>query len=266
MHTASTLPRTSRHLRCVAVFAFLLLLAIQAAYAGSDAPVPPRKISTRPFAHFAVGVTVGTLGPGVEVVTTMSRRTNLRLDGHFLNYSHTFSQDGISYNARVRLRDYRASYDYYPFAGGFRVSAGVEAYNQFNGNAAVTIPVGQSITFNDVDYYSSAADPLHGSASVAYPNKVAPTLTLGWGNAIPRSGRRWGFPFEIGAAFTGAPSFNLAMAGSACTSPNDPLSCAPVNSDVNFQTDLAAERKKIVNDIKPFRVYPILSMGVTYRF
>jgi hypothetical protein len=116
-----------------------------------------------------------------------------------------------------------------------------------------------------VDYYSSASDPLHGSASVGYPRKYAPTLTIGFGNAIPRSGRHWAFPIEIGAAFTGTPAFNLAMAGSACATA-DPASCMPVGSDLDFQTHLAAQRQKIVNDIAPFRFYPILSTGFTYRF
>jgi hypothetical protein len=272
MHTVSNFSRNPHIFRLTSVLSFVLLLALQAAYAGSDTPVPPNtksshssELSTRPFAHFAVGVTAGTLGPGLELVTTMSRRSNLRVDGHFFNYSQTFSQDGISYNANLRLRDYRASYDFFPFAGAFRLSAGFEAYNQFNVNAVATVPAGQTVTLNEVDYYSSASDPLHGSASAAYPNKYAPTLTMGFGNAIPRSGRHWAFPIEIGAAFTGTPSFNLAMAGSACATPN-PATCMPVSSDPSFQADLAAQRKKIVNDIAPLRVYPILSMGATYRF
>jgi hypothetical protein len=272
MHFASPSRRNLRIFRCTAVLSFVLVLALQAVYAANEAPVAPNtkskhssEISTRPFAHFALGVSAGTLGPGLELVTTLSRRSNLRVDGYFFNYSQTFSQDGISYNANLRLRDYRASYDFFPFSGAFRISAGVEAYNQFNVNASATVPAGQTVTLNDVDYYSSASDPLHGSASVAYPNKYAPTVTIGFGNAIPRSGRHWAFPIEIGAAFTGTPAFNLAMAGSACAT-SDPASCMSVSSYSDFQTHLAAQRLKIVNDIAPFRVYPILSTGFTYRF
>ena len=272
MHRASPSPRNLRILRYTAVLSFMLVLALQAVYAANETPVAPNtksthsaEISTRPFAHFALGVSAGTLGPGVELVTTLSRRSNLRVDGQFFNYAQNFSQNGISYNANLRLRDYRASYDYFPFAGAFRISAGVEAYNQFNVNASANVPAGQTVTLNDVDYYSSASDPLHGSASVAYPNKYAPTVTVGFGNAIPRSGRHWAFPVEIGAAFTGTPAFNLAMSGSACAT-SDPATCAPVSADPTFQSNLAAQRQKIVKDIAPFRFYPILSTGFTYRF
>jgi hypothetical protein len=221
--------------------------------------------SVGPFSTVAVGVTAGTLGAGVELVTPISRRTNLRVDGHFFNYSQTLEQDGISYSGNLRLRDFRASYDLYPFKGGFRLSGGVAVYNQFNVAANAAVPANKTLTLNDVDYYSSAADPLHGNASIAYGRKVAPTLTFGWGNAIPRSGRHLAFPVELGMAFTGTPKFDLDMFGSAC-SVSSTAGCAVVSSYPDFQTNLAAQRRKINNDLQPLRFYPILSLGVTYRF
>jgi hypothetical protein len=252
-----------------------MFLALQAGYSEESAIAPElaaakisppsANLSTRPFSHIAVGVTAGSFGIGAELATPLSRRTNLRIDGDFMNYSRTLSQDGISYNGNLRLRNARISYDVYPFGGGFRLSAGAAVYNQFNAKALANVPSSQTITFNDVDYYSSATDPLHGNASIAYSNKVAPTFTFGWGNAIPRSGRHLAFPVEIGAAFTGTPAFNLAMAGSACASPN-PETCQSVNSYPDFQSNLNVERNKINNDLAPLRFYPILNLGVTYRF
>jgi len=265
--------RPSRFSAVVITF-FVLFIALQAAYSEEVAPpVEPAKvttapggarISTRPFSHIALGVTAGSLGVGVEAATPLSRRTNLRVDGHFFNYSQTLTQDGVSYNGNLRLRDARASYDFYPFGGGFRLSGGVALYNQFNVKALASVPAGQTITFNNVDYYSSAADPLKGTATIGYANQVAPTFTFGWGNAIPRSGRRLAFPVEIGAAYTGTPAFNLAMTGSAC-SPT-PATCGVVTTFDGFQSNLNIERNKITNDIRPLRFYPIINAGVTYRF
>jgi len=249
-----------------------MLLALQTVSAQNIVPAPVStrsaqgsEISTGPFSHVAMGVTAGSLGAGVEMVTTISRRTNLRLDGDFFNYSQNLTQDGVGYNANLRLRDYRASYDFFPFHGAFRISGGFAAYNQFNVSAVASVPAGNTITLNSVDYYSSATDPLHGSATIAYPNKYAPTATIGWGNAIPRSGRHLAFPVEIGAAFTGTPTFTLNMAGSACAT-TDPSTCQTVTTYSDFQTHLTAERNKVNNDIAPLRVYPIINFGVTYRF
>lgn len=256
--------------QCCALFC-LLLLAASGALAQSPQPASVHghgsedAISTRPFSHFAIGVNGGTMGVGVEVATVLSRRTNLRVDGDFFNYSTTLEQDGVTYTPQFKLRNARAMLDVYPFHGGFRISVGGAAYNQFDVNATASVPGGHTVTLNDVDYYSSASDPLHGSASLTYPHKYAGVATIGWGNAIPRSGRHFAFPVEIGAAFTGTPTFALSMAGSACAT-TDPLTCLPVTSYPDFQTHLTAEQQKIQKDINPFRVYPILQVGVTYRF
>jgi hypothetical protein len=276
MDCIATLPGKSRCRRFLGLALFLSCLAVPFGFsAGSITPdttaaEPPQNKSllfTRPFSHVAIGVNFGTLGAGIEAVTPLSRKTNLRVDSSFFDYSLGLAQSGIQYNGSLNLRDTRASYDFFPWGKGFRISGGVAFYNKFNVGANATVPAGNKVTLNDVDYYSSPSDPLHGNASIAYGRKVAPTLTMGWGNAIPRSGRHLAFPFEIGAAFTGTPAFNLNFAGTGCTtSTPTPATCGDVKTFDGFQSNLAAQRRKIVNDIAPLRVYPIINMGVTYRF
>lgn len=227
------------------------------------APVP--HLATKPFSHTAFGFTVGSLGAGVETVTTMSRRANLRLNGQFLGFSDNLKQDGVGYNARLRMANARISYDFYPFPGGLRVSTGMAVYNQLNARAAALIPGGQMITFNDANYYSSAKDPLHGTGRISLSRRTAPTLTMGWGNAIPRKGRRFAFPFEVGVAFVGTPQFDLNLTGSACSTP-DPMTCASVTGYAQFKSNVAIERDKINRDIRPLRFFPIVNLGATYRF
>ena len=65
---------------------------------------------------------------------------------------------------------------------------------------------------------TTATETLGANAKLVYGNKVAPTFTFGWGNAIPRSGRHFAFPVEIGAAYTGTPQFTLNVAGNGCAS------------------------------------------------
>lgn len=101
------------------------------------------------------------------------------------------------------------------------------------------------------------------TSSLAFPTKVAPTLTFGWGNAIPRSGRHFAFTVEIGAAYNGAPKFNLANS-SVCNS--DGKNCPVVANYPQFNTNVIAVSNEVVNDIKPMRFYPILNLGITYKF
>jgi hypothetical protein len=276
MESIATLPGKSRLRRTLAVTLFLSCLALQPGFSEPASIAPQNTIVEtplsgpspfyKPFSKIAVGVNFGSLGPAIQAVTPLTRRTNLRFDGSFFNYNLSLTQNGVQYNGSLEIRNARASYDFYPFGGSFRISAGAALYNQLNLGANGSVSPGNTVTLNDVDYYSSATNPMHGSASFAYGRKVAPTLTLGWGNAIPRSGRHFAFPFEFGAAFTGTPTVNLNFAGSACTSPTDSTTCGNVTTFDGFQSNLAAQRQKIVNDVAPLRVYPILNMGVSYRF
>jgi hypothetical protein len=278
MKFSAILPGKSRSARILAtalLFSGLALPSAFAADAGSIAPentnvTPQHKIkssiSTRPFSHLAIGANIGTYGPGIEAVTTLSRKLNLRANASFFDYALSTSQNGINYNGTLNMRDARASVDFFPFGGGFRISGGMAAFNKIDLGANAVVMQGQSVTLNDTDYYSDPTDPMKGTGTFAYSRRFAPTATFGWGNAIPRSGRHLAFPVEIGAAFTGAPTVNFNFAGSACADPTNPATCGPVQSDPAFATNLAAQQKKIANDVAPFRVYPIINFGVSYRF
>ncbi len=277
MDCTAYLPRKSTRFSILAVVFFVTLLALQPGYS-EPSPASPAAVveagtapasasnTYRPFSKIAIGINFGLLGPGVEIATPLSRRTNLRVDGSFFTYTlspSSFTQDGVSFGGTIKLRDVRASYDFFPFHGSFRLSGGVEVYNRFNVDGTGTVAVGQTVTFNSQDY--TVSSPLQGKASLVYGNKVAPTFTFGWGNVIPRSGRHFSFPVEIGAAYTGTPKFDLAMnSGSACVAGT--TNCGPVASLDNFQTNLTAQKNKIINDLKPARFYPILNAGLSYRF
>jgi len=66
------------------------------------------------------------------------------------------------------------------------------------------VPAGKTFTLDGTTYTSSATDPVTGTGAVTM-NKTAPKLTVGWGNLVPRSGRHFSVPVEIGAAYIGDP-------------------------------------------------------------
>jgi hypothetical protein len=276
MKFIAILPGKSRSARILAAALFFACVALQSGLAADAASITPEtanaapkhkvksQISTRPFSHIAVGANFGTQGAGLEVATTLARKFNLRADATFFDYALSTSQNGINYNGTLNMRDARASLDFFPFGGGFRISGGMAAYNKVSLGATALVVQGQSITLNDTDYYSDPSNPLTGAGSFGYSRKFAPTATFGWGNIIPRSGRHLAFPVEIGAAFTGTPTVNINFAGSACTDTTY-TECGNVQTFDGFATNLAAQQKKLVNDVAPFRVYPIINFGVTYR-
>ena len=161
-----------------------------------------------------------------------------------------------------------AAVDFYPFPNhGFRFSPGVLFHNGNALGATITAAGGSSFTLNGNTYYSSAADPVTGAGSlILHAQRPAFTITTGWGNMISRRGGHWSFPFEVGVAMVGAPSVNLALtSGQVCSTPEGG-DCQNVVGDSSLNRDLQAQVAKYQQDVSPFRIYPIISSGISYSF
>jgi len=242
------------------------LLAGDSPNSGGTVYAPPGS-STRPiaFSTVAVDAKVGVLGIGFEAATPLSMHLNLRAGGNFFNYTDTLTSDGITYNANLRFRSSEASLDYFPWAKSFHISPGALLYNgnQVTGNA--NVPAGQTFTLNGTTYTSSASDPVSGNGSVTF-NKAAPKLTVGWGNLIPRSGRHFSVPVELGFAYVGDPKVVLNLNGTACYTYEGAPYCADVATDPTIHANVVAQQQKLANDAADARFFPILSAGFAYRF
>jgi hypothetical protein len=223
--------------------------------------------SFAPFSRVALGGGISMMGINLQAATNVTRHTNLRFSGNVFNYSvDDITSNGFTANGKLDLASMGASFDIYPWADhGFRLSPGVLFYNQNTLTASATVTEGQTFTLNDVDYYSAASDPIRAHAKVGL-NATNPafTMTTGWGNMISRKSGHWSFPFELGAAFVGSPTFDMSLAGTAC----DVTATVCVNSATNpeIQNNLQAQIAKYRKDVDPLKVYPILSFGVSYSF
>lgn len=225
--------------------------------AGSSRPVA--------FSTVAVGVKVGVLGVGFEAATPLSTHLNLRAGANFFNYSDTLTSDGIAYNANLQFRSSEASLDYFPWAKSFHISPGALLYNGNEITGTANVPAGQTFTLNGTTYTSSATDPVNGNGSVTF-NKAAPKITVGWGNLIPRSGRHFSIPVELGFAYVGDPKVALNLNGTACYTYQGAPYCANVATDPTIHANVLAQQQKIANDAAPARFFPVLSTGFAYRF
>jgi hypothetical protein len=220
--------------------------ALGASSSGSTMPAS----ASRPggFPGIGVGVKVGILGVGVEAAVPVGRHLNVRG------------------GANLQFRSGEASVDWFPWAKGFHISPGALIYNGNQVTGGANVPGGKTFTLNGTTYTSSATSPVTGSGSLTF-TKAAPKLTVGWGNLVPRSERHFSFPFEVGFAYVGDPKFVLNLAGTACYNYQGTLYCDNVATDPNIQANLAAEQKKISNDVATYaRFFPILSQGFAVRF
>jgi hypothetical protein len=218
-------------------------------------PEGPRRIG--------VGVKISLLGIGGEAAVALTRRINVRGGFNGFGYSTSFDKDGISYAARLAFRSGEAHLDLFPFAGGFHVSPGLLFYNGNHIDAGATVPGNQTFSLGGVNYTSSAANPVSGTAKLEF-NKAAPMVTIGFGNLIPRNRRRFSFSTEFGVAYTGAPKASLSLRGIACSNPGS--ICVNAGTDPTVQSNVQSEVAKVNHDVSVVRIWPIASFGFGVNF
>lgn len=233
--------------------------AVRTRAKATDAPV-----SVRPFSAIAFRLKTGSEGIGLELVTPLSRRVNLRGGASLFSTAFNPTISNVDVLGKVHIAASSVSLDFHPFAGKFRISPGVSLFNDVNAYATGTIAPGSTVTFGTTDYTSSPTDPLNGWTRINLGKKIGPRLTIGSGNMIPHErGKHFSVPFEIGAHYVGAPSVTMGVTGSAC---NEQMECGPVSMGDTIQNDLQTEIAKVRATLSRFSIVPIVSMGISYKF
>jgi hypothetical protein len=232
-----------------------------------------RGSSEGPFSRLAIGGGISTMGVDLQAATNINRHLNLRGTGNFFTYTiSNINTGGFTLGGQVNFASAGASVDYYPFPNhGFRLSPGFLFYNNNQITGSGTGSNGSSLTLNGQKYYSESGNPIGMNAILGLnTHKQTFTMTTGWGNMIPRKGGHFSVPFEIGAAFTGAPSLNVLLSGIGCTNQADAgeggESCVNMATNTTAITNLNAQLSTWKTDLNALQVYPIISVGVAYAF
>lgn len=221
-----------------------------------------------PLSRVALGVGVSPLGINLAAATNLNRYLNLRGTGNAFHYTaNNINTDGVEGSAKLDFASAGISLDFYPFPRhGLRISPGVLFYNKNAVSAVITQTGGTSFKLNGNTYYTSATNPVTGTAGIGLNSRnPAFTITTGWGNMIPRRGGHLSFPFEVGIALVGSPSVNAALvSGQVCNSSG--TNCQNVATDQTLQADLQAQVAKWKSDLNVVQFYPIVSFGVAFNF
>lgn len=189
-------------------------------------------------------VKVGTLGVGGELTLGLGDYLGFRVGANALDWKHTDNSDDGTIQGDLEFLSYSALLDIHPFGGGFRISlGGLLNDNKLNLQADLTEPVelnGQKYSLSD----------LRGEVTFG---DFAPYLGIGYGNAVSADGR-WHFSCDFGVMFQGEPQISATAKSS--------------NSALQPVVDaaLAQEIEDIKDDAKNFQYYPVISLGVSFRF
>lgn len=202
-----------------------------------------------PSHRFGIGAQAGTTGFGPVMVFTASKRFTATLGYTWLDYSHDVDSDDTEYDGKLKFSNIQAALNWHPFAGNFHLSAGaflsndkvdVTARPKANGTYSIG---GSSYTTTEVGTLSGKADLIDG---------VAPFVGLGWSKTPDKSGL--GFFFDLGVLFIDAPKAHLTTTGGTLT--NQPA----------FEQNLRKEEADLNDDLDSLRYYPVVQLGIFYRF
>jgi len=194
----------------------------------------------------AIAGKAGTLGLGGELTTGVTSDINARFGLNTLGFDFDDEFEDVEYDVDMDFSSFSALIDWHVFSGSFRVTAGLLSLDHELGLDATP---GENVDIGGTEYTPAQVGTLSGDAEI---DGVAPYIGIGWGDPMDRS-KKWGLYCDLGVAFTDSPDVSLSANGTLA-------------SDPAFQADLARERKDIEDDLEPFQFYPVLSVGLYYRF
>ena len=205
-------------------------------------------------ANLNVGLTTGTTGTNIELSRSINDFVGFRVGTRVAgDLNRTTTLEGNEYKASFTPDTKSLLLDVYPFGGAFYLTGGLVNQDinfKLTGQAAG----GSTYKFNNVTYNASDLGTFTGTAG--FSKSTAPYLGLGWSN---RNKQEAGFAFSFEAGVlsvgTGNATLNVtcgsALASAACST---------------LQSNVTAEQTSVNNDLNKSLYYPVIQLGVSYRF
>jgi len=204
----------------------------------------------------SVGVNLGSIGGDIEYTRMVMPEYNLALRvgiGGF-SYSGEYDDTDTHYETDLSQFNIGATIEYHPFASGFYIGAGI--YYQNPSYEMEATPSGGEYEFNGHLYPAELIGSVNGK--VEGLNKVAPYIGIGY-DASLFDDDTWFFTFKAGAWYQDNPIVSLTAHDCAL----DRLS---EGSCDQLRYDLDQEEDDINEDLEDYKWWPVLQVGVTYRF
>lgn len=203
-------------------------------------------------AQVALTASAGTTGVGLHMSTSIQQNLNARVGVNGINYSFSGNTSDVDYDFKLKVNTFDALLDFFPGASEFRLTAGL-AYNNNKVNAHGVSNNQGTYTINGQTYNAASLGTLDGQVRF---RRIAPYLGIGYGNALAVE-KGWSFSTDLGVYFQGSPSTSLS--NSNCNLPTS-AQCALLATNVD------AENAKLRDKVKDYKYYPVLRVGVSYRF
>lgn len=206
-------------------------------------------------AEVGIAGTAGTLGIGAELSFDVSRQIQGRLGIHGYNYSDRREESGIEYDAEANLLTATGFVDWHPGGRGFRLTGGL-VYNGTDVTGRSVTPASGFYDIGDVLVPAALLDGLNADVDF---DPIVPYAGLGWGRA-PGSGSGFGVTLDLGVMFQGEGEVTLTPRIPAGSPLNNP------QARQALQILLDREEQELQDEVDDYDLYPVVSLGISYRF
>lgn len=206
-------------------------------------------LSAAAFAEgdFAIIGSGGTMGGAIEGQVQINEYFQLRAGANYLAFDEDIDVDEITYDGELDFSGFGAFVDVHPFRNSFFITGGAYAGGKsIDLTASSTVPVEiGGVIFTPAEY-----GRLEGDVSF---DDVAPFVGVGFDTTFEGSGH-WGFSIVAGAAMFGSGDVTLEAVGGSLS--NDPI----------LQAQLQNEIADIEQEIEDYELWPVVQLGLSYRF
>ena len=190
-------------------------------------------------AHAAgIGARIGTTGLGADVAWDVAPTLSARLGYSGGSVDYNTDTSAVNYDGKVKLSNFNTFLDFAPLGPLFRITGGFV----FNDNKY------------DVVGTPKAGTGISVSGTVKPDKSAAPYLGIGYGRV---SGAGVNFYADLGVMFQGSPVASLTA---NCGAQTGTPACTAAQSQV------AAEQQRLQDELKNFKYYPVLNIGLTIGF
>lgn len=200
--------------------------------------------------QYSIGAVLGTAGYGPQLgAVIVPQKFATRLSMGYFSYNYKKTSDDVDYSGKLKLNSLALLGDWHPFSGVFRLTGGLVS-NKNKISMDASLKTGHTYTTdNNVQYTAGSGDS--ASTSITF-NKNVPYLGFGWGGADVSRG--FHFTSDFGILFQGKPKANVSIHAS--------------NQRFQADADKYAQdsQAKLQSDVDGFRKYPVIQLGLNYRF
>jgi hypothetical protein len=207
-------------------------------------------------AQVEIAAKAGSLGLGLELTAGFAPQVDFRLGANGFSYTDDHRKiSQIEYGATAKLRNATALLDWHPGGRAFRLTGGL-LYNDSRIEGNSLRPASGFYDIGGVPVPVAYVGTLKGKIDF---DPIAPYLGFGWSNPLS-SDRKVGFFFDVGAYYQGR--------GKATLTPLIPAGSPLENPLARQALDILLQREErdIEKDAADYPVYPVVALGLSFRF